>query len=144
MKIARAPLLLLLASSAQASIQGKWIGWGEWKFDGNGMACRTVQLAFNDDAKQLARVIGSLDCDQVFMEISPLTLEKSGGRLLLDQKVVGDFTENHYHWIEPYSPTVNVEVLMDRAANHLDYQERWINVSGQKIYEINARLFLHE
>lgn len=131
-------------STAHASILGQWNGWGEWKFDGSGMACRMIQFEFKESAKQLIRTVGNFSCDQVNMQAPPLTLQKAGKSLVLNQKVVGDFSENHYHWIEPYSPTVSIEVTIDRAANHLDYQEHWINAKGELIYEINARLFLHQ
>ncbi len=137
-------VFLLLASNSQAAVRGDWIGWGEWKYDGSGTKCHTVHLAFNEDSKQLVRTAGSLDCDMVFMELPPISLMKSGSSLVLDQKIVGDFTESHYHWIEPYSPTVSVEVIMDRAANHIDYHERWIRISGEVIYVIDAALFLRE
>lgn len=144
MKMALASLLVLLASTSHASIPGDWNGWGEWKFDGSGMACHTVHLAFNENANQLVRTAGIFDCDQLSMQLPTLNLTKSGAKLLLDQNPVGDFTDSHYHWIEPYSPTVNVEVFIDRSANHIDYRELWINTSGQQIYDISARLFLHE
>lgn len=144
MKTALASLLILLASTAQANILGEWNGWGEWKYDGSGMACHTIHMAFNESASQLVRTAGSFDCDMLSMQMPPLALTKSGANLLLDQKPVGEFTESHYHWVEPYSSTVNVDVTVDRSANHIDYHERWINLSGQMIYDISARLFLHE
>jgi hypothetical protein len=131
-------------STAHASIQGEWNGWGEWKFDGSGMACRTIQFKFNENTKLLYRAVGNFSCDQVNMQAPPLTLQKVGRNLVLNQKIVGDFSENRYHWIEPYSATVNVEVTIERNADHLDYQEHWINVKGELIYDINARLFLHQ
>jgi hypothetical protein len=142
-------LLSLLAlavfgiSTAHASILGQWNGWGEWKFDGSGMACRVIQFKFNENANQLVRLVGNFNCDQVNMQAPPLALQKVGTSLVLNQKVIGEFSENHYHWIEPYSSTVHVEVTIDRVADHLDYQEHWINIKGELIYEINARLFLH-
>jgi hypothetical protein len=137
-------MAVLGISTAHASILGEWNGWGEWKFDGSGMACHMIQFKFNENAKQLFRAVGNFSCDQVNMQAPPLTLQKVGKNLVLDQKIVGDFTESRYHWIEPYSSTVNIEILIERSANHLDYQEHWINLKGELIYDINARLFLHQ
>jgi hypothetical protein len=144
MKTTLSMAILLLASTAHASILGDWSGWGEWKYDGSPMHCGAIHLNFDENEKQLTRTAGSFDCDIVSMDLPPITLDKSGSNLIVDQKVVGNFAENHYHWIEPYSSTVHVEVLIDRSADHLDYHERWINLSGQMIYDIDARLFLHE
>lgn len=144
MKIILASIALLLATAAHASIGGEWIGWGEWKYEGSVMRCNTIHLVFKENSTQLARAVGTFDCDMTFMELPPLTLNKNGANLVMDQKLVGNFTESHYYWIEPYSPTVNVEVMIDRVANHLNYHERWVNLSGQEIYLIDAAVFLHQ
>jgi hypothetical protein len=134
----------LIASTAHANLQGNWLGWGEWKYEGSGTPCHTVNFSFTESATALQRNTGKFDCEMIFMDIPGLSLEKSGSQLLLEKTVVGDFSDSHYHWVEPYNQNVGVEVTIDRSANHLDYHERWIENNGHLLYEINARLFLTE
>jgi hypothetical protein len=138
-------VLLMLPLTSQADINGSWIGWGEWKYEGSGTDCSTIKFDFNETDHSLTRTSGSIDCDVVSMQLPELRLEKSGQDLTLDGVNVGHFDVNNYSWAEVYNENVKIRVELNREVNHIDYHEIWLDSSISNpdhiLYEINARVF---
>lgn len=138
-------LLLLLGFSlpAHAGIAGRWIGWGDWLFDGSGSHCDDVSLEFRETATVFERVGGHFGCEFVSLDMEPLALEKHGEELLLNGRKVGIFSDTHYEWKEQYSENVKIKVTVERSGNHMDYLEEWTD-QGKPLYQIKGRVFLRE
>jgi hypothetical protein len=138
-------ILSVLSIHVFADINGSWLGWGEWKFDGSGTRCSTVKLEFTETDKALTRNKGTLDCDFVFMEMPELRLEKVGNDFFVDGRNMGHFEGNTYSWAEIYSENIKIRVELVREAGHIDYHETWLDASNNSpdhlLYEINARVF---
>jgi hypothetical protein len=137
-------LLMFASFHAHADIGETWTGWADWTFDGTSTRCPVAKFQFTESATELSRVSGGIDCDAVVMDYPALKMEKRGQELWSDNQKVGSFDEHGYTWTETYSDTVHIDVSAKRDAGHLDYQERWINASGDLIYDIKARLFTSE
>lgn len=133
-----------LAHPASADLQGSWAGWGDWNYEGSGTHCPSVLIRFTEDQGSFTRPYGRLDCDFVSLDMNPLTMKKDGGQFIVDGAVVGSFQGDSYSWTEIYSEKVRIEVAVQRQGLHLDYSENWIEVGDRPLYQIKARLFLHQ
>lgn len=132
---------LLFSSQAQANLSGNWIGWGDWSYEGSATHCPEVRLLISETPTEIKRLSGHFECDYVSQDQGELRLTKKETDLWMDNERVGTQNGSHYEWIENYSPTIKIEVQIDRVAGHLDYQERWIGKDEKVIYLIESRLF---
>ena len=129
---------------ATFSLNGAWLGWADWNYEGSGTHCVSAQFSYSEDETKLTRNMGHLDCDYVSMDYPALVLEKKSNGLFNGDQKVGEFGSDQYSWTEIYSENVKINVTVKREANHLDYGEQWIDSKSQKIYDIHSRLFLKE
>lgn len=137
-------LLFLLVFSflgtAQASIDGNWIGWAYWKYQGEGPKCH-AQIQFRESETTFALTKGDLDCDIVVMEIPERVFTKENGELLMDGKSAGKYLKNLYTWEERYNERTMINVTIKVDGTNLTYTEIWVQDENTLLYEINGRLF---
>lgn len=136
-------LILCLGSHfAYASAAGSWLGWIYWSFDGSPTRCE-AKMKFTQTSETFERSSGFLDCNVVTMEMDPKAWALKDGQMYEDGKSIGIYEDNHYHWIENYSPTVQIETDVLVSGGHLDYVENWTKKLDQSsIYHLEGRLFL--
>jgi len=137
-------LITLVSLSAHASLAGDWIGWGTWKFRGEGAGanCNPMKMHWSESADKIAITTGVFDCEVVTMYLDETAWTLKDGKLFDDQNnEVGKYDGSHFEVLMP-SPNENttIQVIVDRAANHYDYQEIWFNQT-EKVYVIQGRLF---
>lgn len=132
-------VLVLMSVSAFANLQGKWTGWGEWKFQGSGASCYTF-LNFSENDKMLKRHETAFDCQVAVLHILEESWEKQGDNLVINSEVVGTVQNDHYSMTEQYDENVTIKTDIKVEGNHLDYKEMWYD-QGQELYEITGRLF---
>lgn len=132
---------LLFVANSYADISGRWIGQGEWTYEGSGTHC-FMNLSFEENASKLIRKPGFFDCDMVGLDVMPLELTKTGNKLFdIEGNLVGTYIGNKIELTEKYSETVNVETTIVVDGLHFDYQEEWKELNGNLIYLIKGRLF---
>lgn len=132
-------VLALVSVSAFANLQGKWTGWGEWKYQGSGVGCYTF-LNFSENDKVLKRLPTAFDCQVAVLHILEETWEKQGESLVINGEVVSTVQNDHYMMTEQYDENVTIKTDIKVEGNHLDYKEMWYD-QGQELYEITGRLF---
>lgn len=137
-------LILVFASVSHAKLAGNWIGWGSWKFkgEGDGVHCSPMQMQWSESQNKIAIEKGFFDCEIVAMHLDKTEWSIQNG-LLFDEKEkqVGSYDGQNF---EVYLPSPNenttIHVKVKRVANHYDYQEVWFN-AVEKVYVIEGRLF---
>ncbi|MBC7465893.1 MAG: hypothetical protein H7256_07860 [Bdellovibrio sp.] len=133
-----------LSLAAQAGFGGDWIGWGTWKFkgEGDGVNCNPMTMKWVESKTQVGVTGGDFDCEMVGMELGETMWNLKDGKLFDDTNVeVGTYDGTTFEATMP-SPNENTTIYIKakRAANHLDYQEIWYN-KYEKVYVIEGRLF---
>jgi hypothetical protein len=143
MKMSRKILMLailIFSSASFAAVQGAWIGWTYWKYDGSDTRCST-NLAFTETADNFIFHKGFLDCDIITMEIPERTFAKIGDQLFLDQKIVGKWNPNYFEWTERYNDRTVIHISITVDGSHMDYVEHWIQDENTPLYDLTGRLF---
>ncbi len=137
---------LALAGSRGANpennLTGRWIGWGEWTYQGSGTRCDVMTLTFEDGKDYLDRKGGYFDCGMVSLAVEPARFVKKGTQLL-DQggAAVGTYENSVITLTEPYSESVDIFTTIKRDGLHFDYSEIWRLKDGSELYNITGRLF---
>lgn len=131
---------ILLSTSAFATASGKWTGWVYWTFQGSGPKC-LADLTLEETEGRLHRVGGFVDCDIVTMEINEEVLTKAEGKLFIDGKEVGTYSQNSFQWTERYSEEVVIENTITVNGTNMDYHEKWIQADGRELYDLQGRFF---
>lgn len=144
MKKAIFTTLLLVSKLAFASLAGDWIGWGSWKFkgEGDGARCTTMQMQWSENQNEIAIEKGYFDCEVVAMHLDRTAWTKKEGHLFdANQNDVGTYDGSN---LLVYMPSPNekttIGIEVKREANHYDYKEIWFNAQ-EKVYVIEGRLF---
>ena len=139
-------------SSAEAKdLNGRWLGWVDWTYDGSGTRCDS-QMHFQQNETQLSRVQAQFDCQVVYMEAEPKTWLLKNGKMYQQDaqgnavgEALGEYADKYFHWVENYDENVIIENEIRIEARHIDYKEKWTKISDQStIYLLNGRLFLKE
>lgn len=124
-----------------ANLNGRWIGQGEWSYQGSGTHC-FMQLSFVDSVQYLERKAGYFDCDMVGLDIYPAKFIKNGTQLLNENgEIVGSYIGNEIKIKEQYDDNVVINSTIRFDGLHFDYNENWIGSDGDEIYQIIGRLF---
>ena len=137
-------LVLLLSTTTWASFSGDWTGFGTWKFrgEGPGAQCSPMTITWSETSQSVSIEKGLFDCDVVTMHLGQ-TRWTLKDRILFDESntAIGKYDGTSFEAQMP-SPNNNTTILVkvNRAANHLDYQEIWFNPK-EKVYVIEGRLF---
>lgn len=129
---------------SQASLTGKWTGFGSWKFkgEGEGLHCSPIRMQWSETKNTLTLETGVYDCEIVIMHLGKSVWAIKDG-LLFDenQKEVGTYDGAN---LEAYMPSPNenttIHFKIKREGNHYDFTEIWFN-SVEKVYVIEGRLF---
>jgi hypothetical protein len=133
------PIFFFL-NSAQAYLNGNWIGWAYWRFQGDGPKC-AAEIAFSENAKNFSSGAGYIDCTYVVMDIDKKVFTKDdNGNLLMNNQIVGTWSANKYEWMEQYNDKTFIHVRINREGGHMDYLETWYD-EATVLYEIEGRLF---
>ena len=141
MKFLFSAFLILQATQSFADLTGKWIGTGQWLYEGSGADCQ-MNMSFTETATTLERKAGLFDCSVVALDVLPEKFTKSGTNILNDEnKIVGTYLNNVLTLTEVYDENVNILSTIKVDGLHFDYDERWIEKSGNEIYHISGRLF---
>lgn len=135
----------LLSLPAFADVSGKWVGSGEWTYQGQGTDCPTMVIRFQETEGEFKRLGGTFDCGIVVLHSDPLRWERRGNDLYLGGARAGALYPNGFETSEP----VNDEGTMAhtkfvREGNRADYEERWVSANGNEIYLIRGQLFFRE
>lgn len=143
-KLIAATLITFLSIAAQAGFGGDWIGWGTWKFkgEGDGVQCNPMKMRWVESKTQVGVTGGNFDCEVVTMDLGETLWTLNDGKLFDDQNVqVGTYDGTTFEATMP-SPNDKTTIYIKavRSANHLDYQEIWANAE-EKVYVIEGRLF---
>ncbi len=137
-------MLALFSMNIFADLNGKWIGQGEWTYQGSGAHC-FMQLSFVDTNQYLERKGGYFDCDMVGLNIFPAKFIKKGNDLVdSNGEIVGSYIGNEIHLTEHYDDTVVIHSNIKFDGLHFDYVENWIGSDNQEIYQITGRLFTNK
>lgn len=143
-QISQAQVIDTQTESALIGIQGQWLGFGTWKFKGEGPGshCSYMKMTWTETANQLTMGNGLFDCEYVRMHLTTLSWKKVGQDLFDSQNVkVGQFKQNELSIQLPNAnPNTQVIVHLKKENNHYDYQEVWFN-KYEKVYVIDGRLF---
>lgn len=135
------------ATDAAENLNGSWLGWVDWTYEGSGTRCDSM-IVFTQDVSSLERKKGYMDCQVVYMELEPKSWILQDGQIFTlnenqEKMAVGEYTNKHYIWKEAYSSNVMIYNEISIEARHMDYIEKWIQLdNGQEIYDIKGRLFL--
>ena len=128
--------------SAAAGLSGKWLGWGDWTYQGSGTHCTSMSLEFEDGADYLFRKSGYFDCSVVGLNIEPARFVKKGTQLLdQDGAVAGSYENNVITLNEAYSENVSITTTIKVDGLHFDYSDIWHQKDGSELYNITGRLF---
>lgn len=142
MKALFVALGFFLSLPALADVSGKWIGWGEWTYQGQGTDCPTMVIRYQETESEFKRLGGTFDCGIVVLHSDPLSWERRGSELYLGGVKAGVVHPNGFETSEPYNDEgTMVHTKFLREGNHADYEERWVSKNGNEIYLIRGRLF---
>jgi len=124
-----------------SGLTGKWLGWGDWTYQGSGTHC-DMSMEFEEGADYLLRKGGYFDCSVVGLNIDPARFARKGTQLL-DQKgaVVGSYEDNVITLNEAYDANVDIKTVIRVNGLHFDYSEIWTEKNGKELYNIQGRLF---
>jgi len=132
---------LLTATCAAAGLSGKWLGQGEWTYQGSGAHCY-MNLSFEENDDYLIRKGGYFDCQVVGLNVEPARFRKKGTQLLNeDMNVIGSYENNIIKLNEVYSADVDIFTTIKVDGLHFDYSEIWKKKDGSELYNISGRLF---
>lgn len=134
-------VIVLGTSISQAALQGKWMGFGQWNYQGSGTRCDVMTLGFSESHNKLQRLNGSFDCGMVSLDLPAQEFLRDGNNLLIGDQIVGSVDGDRYQWTEQYSETVKVNNVILVEGTHLTYSETWIHKDGSTLYQISGRLF---
>lgn len=127
---------------ASGGLSGRWLGWGEWTYQGSGTRCDSMTLTFEDAPGYLDRRGGYFDCGFVALESLPARFTKRGTELLDESgAVAGSYEGNVVTLTEAYSENVDIFTTIKVDGLHFDYNEIWKDKGGKEIYVITGRLF---
>ncbi|MEI7527363.1 MAG: hypothetical protein WCK76_00355 [Elusimicrobiota bacterium] len=127
---------------ANPGLGGKWIGWGDWTYQGSGTHCDTMSLEFEDGTDYLFRKSGYFDCGVVALNVDPARYVKKGTQLLGENgAVAGSYENNVITLYEAYSETIDITTVIRVNGLHFDYSEIWNKKDGSELYNIQGRLF---
>lgn len=146
MKVSLRILALLIIGfslNAHAAIEGNWIGWADWKYQGDGPKC-SAHMSFSETADTFTFKTGFLDCDIITVDIPERVFTKINDELFLENSKVGKWNSVHYEWTERYNERTVINVSIDVEGSHLDYKEQWIQDENTLLYDITGRLFKNE
>jgi len=122
-------------------LTGKWLGWGEWTYQGSGAHCN-MNLEFEDTKDYLLRKGGYFDCGFVGLASEPAKFAKKGAQLIAeDGQAAGSYEGGVITLNENYSENVGIVTTIKVDGLHFDYSEIWTEKSGKEIYVITGRLF---
>lgn len=128
-------------SRAAAGISGRWLGQGEWTYQGSGAHCY-MSMEFEEGADYLFRKSGYFDCSVVGLNIEPELFVKKGSQLLdQDGRVVGSYENKVITLNEAYNAEVDIKTTIRLDGLHFDYSEIWTEKDGSELYNIRGRLF---
>lgn len=131
---------LIFSLNAFAGIDGKWIGWVDWKYMGDGTRC-SANLAFGETESTFTYQKGFLDCDIIIMDIPERLFNKSGEDLVLENTVAGKWGNGRFEWSERYNERTVIFVSIFVEGSHMDYTEQWIQDENTLLYDLKGRLF---
>ncbi|OFZ31353.1 MAG: hypothetical protein A2622_01840 [Bdellovibrionales bacterium RIFCSPHIGHO2_01_FULL_40_29] len=145
MKIISLLFVFLIALTSYADLKGDWIGWGTWKFkgEGDGVQCSPMQMTWSESATEIAIEKGNFECEVVAMILGRTAWTLKDGKLFDELNVeVGKYNGKDHFEVYMPSPNNRTQIYLSvrRAANHIDYQEIWFN-TDEKVYVIEGRLF---
>jgi hypothetical protein len=138
-----AVLFFCLQGAAEASVNGAWIGWGDWTFDGSGDHC-DMTLNFKETATTLTRVSGHFACTAVGLALPAETWTIQNETLISNGEAIGKITEGLIEMREKYNDNVSIQTVMKIDGHHMDYEEIWTEKNNRVLYDIKGRLFLKE
>jgi hypothetical protein len=131
--------LILLSGAvswADSRAAGKWTGWGIWTYDGSGTNCNMV-IQFSETDGEFKRDGGTFDCNIVALYSDPLTWKKSGGDLLLDNSIMGNFHDNYVQTAELINDHTKAVMTLEITGNKAHYLEIWYT-DGKVLYRIEG------
>lgn len=143
-KLVAALLISIFSITAGADFGADWIGWGTWKFkgQGNGVECNPMTMKWIESKDQIGIAGGHFDCQVVVMKLGETFWSLKEGKLFDDKNSeVGTYDGTNFVVTMPspnHKTTIYIKAV--RSANHLDYQEIWAN-ADEKVYVIEGRLF---
>ena len=126
---------------AAAGISGRWLGQGEWTYQGSGAHCY-MSMEFEEGADYLFRKGGYFDCEVAGLAIEPERFVKKGTQLLNQAGLaVGSYENNVIRLNEAYNDRVDITTTIRVDGLHFDYSEIWSEKDGSELYNIRGRLF---
>ncbi len=130
------------ARKARSSgLSGKWLGQGEWTYQGSGAHCY-MDMEFEDGPDYLFRKGGYFDCSVAGMNVEPARFVKKGTQLLdQDGLAAGSYENNVITLNEAYDANVDIKTTIKVSGLHFDYSEIWTEKNGRELYNIQGRLF---
>lgn len=141
MKLIATLTLVFLSTSTYADITGDWIGWAHWTFQGSGTKCDAT-VSYIESEKELHRLKGLIDCGMVYSEMIEETFLKKDGKMYLQGKEVGTYSDSLYQWTEMYDESTAINVKLNNKKTSMDYSEKWMDLKrNSEIYDIETRLF---
>jgi len=128
-------------SRAAAGLAGRWLGQGEWTYQGSGAHCY-MSMEFEDGADYLFRKSGYFDCSVAGLAVEPARFVKKGVQLLDEGgSVAGSYENNVITLYEAYNSEVDITTVIRVNGLHFDYSEIWREKDGSELYNISGRLF---
>lgn len=123
---------------AQADVTGLWQGYGSWTYDGSSVPC-LLTIRYEENATQVRRHKGQLNCDILVMHSDPLLWQKSGPELLLEGEKAGSWSQDGIETQELAGENIQVSTNLHAVTG--EYHEVWSRVSdGAIFYDIRAKL----
>jgi len=128
-------------AQAGAGLSGRWLGQGEWTYQGSGAHCY-MSMEFEEGADYLFRKSGYLDCSVAGLDVEPARFIKKGTQLLNeDGSAAGSYDNNVITLNEAYNDNVDITTVIRVNGLHFDYSEIWREKDGSELYNISGRLF---
>ena len=125
-------------SVAQADVTGLWQGYGSWTYDGSSVPC-LLTIRYEENATQVRRHKGQLQCDILVMHSDPLLWQKNGAELVLEGNKAGSWSHDGIQTEELAGDNIQVSTNLNSVTG--EYHEVWSRVSdGAIYYDIRANL----
>ncbi|MDA8243320.1 MAG: hypothetical protein M0025_04280 [Elusimicrobia bacterium] len=122
-------------------LTGRWLGWGEWTYQGSGARC-DMKLEFEDTPDYLLRKGGYFDCGFAALASEPARFAKKGSQLLDEAgNPAGSYEGGVVTLREAYGADVSITTTIKADGLHFDYSEIWTVKDGSELYVITGRLF---
>lgn len=126
---------------AAGGLAGKWLGWGDWTYQGSGAHCQ-MSMEFEEGPDYLFRKGGYFDCSAVGLAVEPARFARKGAQLLdQDGNVAGSYENGVVTLNEAYSENVDIATVIKVDGLHFDYSEIWREKNGSELYNITGRMF---